>query len=172
MLDGRVTDKVEAASLSLNPQFIDIYSASWGPSDDGATVEGPGTLAAAAFENGITKVCYQEQSVICCATLCVTGSQELVKQSVQLIIAFYNYVANLKETFNRVSLTSAKILLERKGTVSRYTRVLEDGHRIMRVRKRLITKHMSCAQLAIVSRRPRNAREAAFLSNLPSTLRL
>lgn len=55
MLDGRVTDKVEAASLSLNPQFIDIYSASWGPSDDGATVEGPGTLAAAAFENGITK---------------------------------------------------------------------------------------------------------------------
>lgn len=56
MLDGRVTDKVEAASLSLNPQFIDIYSASWGPSDDGATVEGPGTLAAAAFENGITKV--------------------------------------------------------------------------------------------------------------------
>ena len=63
MLDGRVTDKVEAASLSLNPQFIDIYSASWGPSDDGATVEGPGTLAAAAFENGITKV------FIKCATL-------------------------------------------------------------------------------------------------------
>lgn len=58
MLDGRVTDKVEAASLSLNPQFIDIYSASWGPSDDGATVEGPGTLAAAAFENGITKVSF------------------------------------------------------------------------------------------------------------------
>lgn len=53
MLDGRVTDKVEAESLSLNPQYIDIYSASWGPSDDGATVEGPGTLALAAFENGI-----------------------------------------------------------------------------------------------------------------------
>ena len=61
MLDGRVTDKVEAASLSLNPQFIDIYSASWGPSDDGATVEGPGTLAAAAFENGITKVFRKDQ---------------------------------------------------------------------------------------------------------------
>lgn len=56
MLDGRVTDKVEAESLSLNPQYIDIYSASWGPSDDGATVEGPGTLAMAAFLNGIEKV--------------------------------------------------------------------------------------------------------------------
>lgn len=62
MLDGRVTDRVEAESLSLNPQYIDIYSASWGPSDDGMTVEGPGTLASAAFLNGITKVmrlCYQ-----------------------------------------------------------------------------------------------------------------
>jgi len=56
MLDGRVTDRVEAESLSLNPQYIDIYSASWGPSDDGMTVEGPGTLATAAFLNGITKV--------------------------------------------------------------------------------------------------------------------
>lgn len=55
MLDGRVTDKVEAESLSLNPQYIDIYSASWGPSDDGTTVEGPGTLATAAFLNGIKK---------------------------------------------------------------------------------------------------------------------
>lgn len=56
MLDGRVTDRVEAESLSLNPQYIDIYSASWGPSDDGMTVEGPGTLATAAFTNGINKV--------------------------------------------------------------------------------------------------------------------
>ena len=56
MLDGRVTDRVEAESLSLNPQYIDIYSASWGPSDDGTTVEGPGTLASAAFANGIAKV--------------------------------------------------------------------------------------------------------------------
>jgi len=55
MLDGRVTDRVEAESLSLNPQYIDIYSASWGPSDDGMTVEGPGTLATAAFQNGINK---------------------------------------------------------------------------------------------------------------------
>ncbi|XP_062855358.1 proprotein convertase subtilisin/kexin type 5b isoform X1 [Trichomycterus rosablanca] len=53
MLDGDVTDMVEARSLSLHPQHIDIYSASWGPDDDGKTVDGPAALAKQAFENGI-----------------------------------------------------------------------------------------------------------------------
>lgn len=56
MLDGDVTDMVEARSLSLNPQHIDIYSASWGPDDDGKTVDGPASLARQAFENGIRMV--------------------------------------------------------------------------------------------------------------------
>ncbi|XP_017481482.1 PREDICTED: furin-like protease 1, isoforms 1/1-X/2 [Rhagoletis zephyria] len=55
MLDGDVTDAVEARSLSLNPQHIDIYSASWGPDDDGKTVDGPGELAQRAFIEGVTK---------------------------------------------------------------------------------------------------------------------
>ena len=55
MLDGDVTDAVEARSLSLNPQHIDIYSASWGPDDDGKTVDGPGELATRAFIDGVTK---------------------------------------------------------------------------------------------------------------------
>ncbi|XP_041369640.1 furin-like protease kpc-1 isoform X1 [Gigantopelta aegis] len=55
MLDGDVTDSVEAQSLSLNPQHIHIYSASWGPDDDGRTVDGPATLARKAFYDGITK---------------------------------------------------------------------------------------------------------------------
>lgn len=55
MLDGDVTDAVEARSLSLNPQYIDIYSASWGPDDDGKTVDGPGELATRAFIEGVTK---------------------------------------------------------------------------------------------------------------------
>ncbi|XP_022901690.1 proprotein convertase subtilisin/kexin type 4-like isoform X1 [Onthophagus taurus] len=55
MLDGDVTDAVEARSLSLNPQHIDIYSASWGPDDDGKTVDGPGELATRAFIEGVTK---------------------------------------------------------------------------------------------------------------------
>nr|DBA28043.1 TPA: hypothetical protein GDO54_008459 [Pyxicephalus adspersus] len=53
MLDGDVTDMVEAKSLSLNPQHVHIYSASWGPDDDGKTVDGPAALARDAFENGI-----------------------------------------------------------------------------------------------------------------------
>ena len=56
MLDGDVTDAVEARSLSHNPQHIDIYSASWGPDDDGKTVDGPGELATRAFMEGVTKV--------------------------------------------------------------------------------------------------------------------
>lgn len=57
MLDGEVTDMVEAQSLSLNPQHIDIYSASWGPEDDGKTVDGPAKLAKEAFLRGVTEVC-------------------------------------------------------------------------------------------------------------------
>lgn len=53
MLDGDVTDAVEATSLSHNSQHIDIYSASWGPDDDGRTVDGPATLTKSAFERGI-----------------------------------------------------------------------------------------------------------------------
>ncbi|NXK14924.1 PCSK4 convertase, partial [Herpetotheres cachinnans] len=56
MLDGPVTDMVEAQSLSLHPQHIHIYSASWGPKDDGKTVDGPGVLAAEAFYRGVKKV--------------------------------------------------------------------------------------------------------------------
>ncbi|KAM6231793.1 proprotein convertase subtilisin/kexin type 4 isoform 1-T1 [Spheniscus humboldti] len=55
MLDGPITDVVEAQSLSLRPQHIHIYSASWGPEDDGKTVDGPGVLAAEAFYRGVTK---------------------------------------------------------------------------------------------------------------------
>lgn len=56
MLDGSVTDVVESSSLHLNPQHIDIYSSSWGPSDNGQTVDGPGRLAKKAFVQGVTVV--------------------------------------------------------------------------------------------------------------------
>ena len=56
MLDGVVTDSLEARALSFNLDHIDIFSASWGPSDDGTTLERPGRLASAAFEKGIREV--------------------------------------------------------------------------------------------------------------------
>ncbi|KFU95447.1 Proprotein convertase subtilisin/kexin type 4, partial [Chaetura pelagica] len=55
MLDGDITDVEEAQALSLHPQHIHIYSASWGPQDDGSTVDGPGTLATKAFYRGVTQ---------------------------------------------------------------------------------------------------------------------
>ncbi|XP_050443201.1 furin-like protease 2 isoform X2 [Adelges cooleyi] len=54
MLDGTVNDAVEARALGLNINHIDIYSASWGPEDDGKTVDGPGPLARRAFIYGVT----------------------------------------------------------------------------------------------------------------------
>lgn len=56
MLDGEVTDAVEARSLGLNPDHIHIYSASWGPEDDGKTVDGPAHLAEEAFRRGVSQV--------------------------------------------------------------------------------------------------------------------
>uniref|UniRef100_A0A7I5E6G8 P/Homo B domain-containing protein n=1 Tax=Haemonchus contortus TaxID=6289 RepID=A0A7I5E6G8_HAECO len=53
MLDGDVSDSGEAASLSLNQDHIDIYSASWGPEDDGKTFDGPGPLTRKALYTGI-----------------------------------------------------------------------------------------------------------------------
>uniref|UniRef100_A0A8C6KVW4 Proprotein convertase subtilisin/kexin type 5a n=1 Tax=Nothobranchius furzeri TaxID=105023 RepID=A0A8C6KVW4_NOTFU len=52
MLDGDVTDMVEAQSLSFRPQYIDIYLAGWGPEDNGASLEGPGPLTRLALQIG------------------------------------------------------------------------------------------------------------------------
>ena len=75
MLDGTVTDLIEATSLSLNPQHIDIYSSrlvaclalnhsscahSWGPNDDGRTLEEPGPLC---------------KYVVLCTACCLTSIQ-------------------------------------------------------------------------------------------------
>jgi proprotein convertase subtilisin/kexin type 5 len=52
MLDGPVTDSVEASSLGYHQSYVDIYTSSWGPNDDGATMEGPGELASLVIANG------------------------------------------------------------------------------------------------------------------------
>ncbi|CAH2049099.1 unnamed protein product, partial [Iphiclides podalirius] len=55
MLDGRITDRVEGEAIGYAWDKVDIYSASWGPNDDGRTIEGPGRLAVEAFKRGVTK---------------------------------------------------------------------------------------------------------------------
>ena len=46
----------EAAALSFRSQYIDIYTSSWGPADDGKTVDGPTWATRKGIENGILKV--------------------------------------------------------------------------------------------------------------------
>ncbi|CAD5119926.1 DgyrCDS8504 [Dimorphilus gyrociliatus] len=52
MLDGTVTDGLEAAALSFKNQYVDIFSSSWGPKDNGKTMEGPSRLTSKALEEG------------------------------------------------------------------------------------------------------------------------
>ena len=45
MLDGTVTDILEGKSFVYKAHVNWIFSCSWGPQDDGETVEGPGLVA-------------------------------------------------------------------------------------------------------------------------------
>ena len=49
------TDSDEATAFKYHYETQDIFSMSWGPSDDGTQIDGPGRLASLALEDGITK---------------------------------------------------------------------------------------------------------------------
>lgn len=53
MLDGPISDEVEARALGYNCDYIDIFSASWGPRDDGKTYGKPEKLGSEAMERCI-----------------------------------------------------------------------------------------------------------------------
>ncbi|KAM3873590.1 neuroendocrine convertase 1-like [Diretmus argenteus] len=55
LLDGSVTDAMEATALTFNIHFIDIYVCCWGPRDDGAEMGGPGSLTQRALRLGAHK---------------------------------------------------------------------------------------------------------------------
>ncbi|XP_048454088.1 PC3-like endoprotease variant B [Rhincodon typus] len=55
ILDGRVTDALEAASLTYNNNYIDIYSCCWGPKDNGQNFDGPRLLTTKALQEGAEK---------------------------------------------------------------------------------------------------------------------
>ena len=56
VLDGPVSDVLEARALSYMAPLVDIRSASWGPTDDGQHMEYPGRLAGLALEDGVRNV--------------------------------------------------------------------------------------------------------------------
>uniref|UniRef100_A0A1A8PXQ5 Proprotein convertase subtilisin/kexin type 7 n=1 Tax=Nothobranchius rachovii TaxID=451742 RepID=A0A1A8PXQ5_9TELE len=53
VLDGPLTDILEAIAFNKHYQVNDIYSCSWGPDDDGHTVDGPHPLGKAALQHGV-----------------------------------------------------------------------------------------------------------------------
>ncbi|XP_063215967.1 neuroendocrine convertase 1-like [Bacillus rossius redtenbacheri] len=55
LLDGVVDDGAEGSALGFARHLVDVYSASWGPTDDGMTVEGPGRLASEAIARGVAE---------------------------------------------------------------------------------------------------------------------
>ncbi|KAL2820238.1 peptidase S8/S53 domain-containing protein, partial [Aspergillus cavernicola] len=55
ILSGPIDDTDEASAINYAYQKNDIYSCSWGPPDDGTTMEAPGVLIRRAMVNGIQK---------------------------------------------------------------------------------------------------------------------
>ncbi|KAF8559698.1 hypothetical protein OG21DRAFT_1594521 [Imleria badia] len=53
ILSGPITDVDEAAALNYGFHDVDIYSCSWGPPDDGKSMEGPSYIIHKAFLNGV-----------------------------------------------------------------------------------------------------------------------
>ena len=53
MLDGRVTDSIEARSVGFNNNYVEIYSVSWGPDDNGHTIDGPKRYTKRALATGV-----------------------------------------------------------------------------------------------------------------------
>lgn len=80
MLDGKATDSLEAKSLGFKNDYIDIYSCSWGPKDDGKTFGRPAKLAKAAFIKGATEG-RQGELPRALRTNAITSDEELVVET-------------------------------------------------------------------------------------------
>eukprot|EP00127_Corallochytrium_limacisporum_P000225 Clim_evm42s7 gene=Clim_evmTU42s7 len=55
LIDGDISDDMEAGAFNMHLDKVHIYTASWGPNDDGRTVEGPGPKASKALITGTEK---------------------------------------------------------------------------------------------------------------------
>ncbi|MGC1481186.1 MAG: S8 family serine peptidase, partial [Chthoniobacterales bacterium] len=54
LIAASTTDSQEAEAMAWRNDLIHVKSNSWGPSDDGRTLEAPGSLTKAAFANAVT----------------------------------------------------------------------------------------------------------------------
>uniref|UniRef100_A0A1A8A5B2 Peptidase S8/S53 domain-containing protein n=1 Tax=Nothobranchius furzeri TaxID=105023 RepID=A0A1A8A5B2_NOTFU len=56
LLDGTVTDAMEATALTYNFHSIGVYVCSWGPQDNSAEMDGPQRLTEQALQLGTHKI--------------------------------------------------------------------------------------------------------------------
>ena len=59
---GNEMDVTEAQALSYQDDTVSVYSNSWGPSDNGYVVEGPGVLVQQTLSQAVVKVSTCEHS--------------------------------------------------------------------------------------------------------------
>lgn len=53
---GYLLDVTEAQALSYNNDYVQIYSNSWGPPDNGFLVQGPGYYSGRTLKEGVSEV--------------------------------------------------------------------------------------------------------------------
>ena len=93
-----MTDLIEANSMGHEPNLIDIYSASWGPTDDGRTVDGPRNATMRAIVRGVNEVMkYPKFQSISMMPLLYTKLQNHIRYIVNRII-FNNRAVRVLET--------------------------------------------------------------------------
>ena len=73
-----MTDLIEANSMGHEPNLIDIYSASWGPTDDGKTVDGPRNATMRAIVRGVNEVR--------CMVMRLRGQSKVVVTPLKLLV--------------------------------------------------------------------------------------
>ena len=67
ILDGTVTDLLEGRSFIYKAHINWVYSCSWGPEDNGISVEGPGYVAKVSYDNRI--ICNKDKNFLFAASL-------------------------------------------------------------------------------------------------------
>lgn len=86
LLNGSVTDAMEATALTFNIHFIDIYVCSWGPRDNGAEMDGPHSLTARALRLGAHKAWLSSLS----SQWCLSEVKQTLVLSVEMRLEFQN----------------------------------------------------------------------------------
>lgn len=74
-MDGPVTASLEARALNHKNDLVDIYSASWGPRDDGMTMVRPKEATKRALAYGVKEVSH---FIVYCTTFVILSKKYII----------------------------------------------------------------------------------------------